>query len=210
MRSSSAARRNDKVSWNDYRTWSDEERWEIIDGEAYAMSPSPTMRHQAISRELLKQLDKYFKKKQCGVYAAPADVKLSDYDIVQPDLLVVCNQQQLKLTHVEGPPALVVEITSSVDSRDRVLKLHLYAASGVKEYWIMTPFPSSVEVLLLDHVGYRLVEVYGGNGILASPSFPGLKVRLKQVFDFPLNDEERNALRLRETAAHYRTKTKKR
>ena len=209
MPSSSTVRKNDRISWDDYQTWSDDERWEIIDGVAYSMSPSPTMRHQAISRELLKQLDKYFRKKQCGVYAAPADVKLSDYDIVQPDLLVVCDQRQLKRTHVEGPPSLVVEITSSVDNRDRVLKLHLYAAAGVKEYWIVTPFPSSVEVFLLDNGGYRLVEVYGQDGILASPSFPGLNVRLKHVFNFPLDDEERNALRLRETAARYRTKTQK-
>lgn len=204
---SSAAHKHDKITWDDYQSWPDDERWEIIDGEAYAMSPSPTPRHQDILRELMKPLDAFFKKRQCRVFTAPLDVKLSEYDIVQPDLLVVCDQRQLKRTHVEGSPALVVEITSSVDSRDRVLKLHLYAKAGVKEYWIVTPFPSSVEVFQLDGTSYRLANAYGRDAVLASPSFPGLKVRLKNIFDFPLDADERGAiLRLRERPAQYGNK----
>ncbi len=204
MPSSSAARRHEKITWDDYRSWTGDERWEIIDGEAYSMSPSPTPRHQDVLRELMKQLDSYFLKQKCRIFLAPMDLKLSDHDIVQPDILAICAPNQIKRTYIEGPPALVVEITSSSDGRDRIIKPRLYAASGVKEYWIVTPFPSSVEVFLLDGESYRLINAYGRDAILASPSFPGLKVRLKKVFDFPLDDDERGAvLKLRERPARY-------
>ena len=29
------------LTFNDYRSWADEERWGIINGEAYAMTPAP-------------------------------------------------------------------------------------------------------------------------------------------------------------------------
>ena len=35
-----------KVTRQDYLTWPDEERWEIINGEAWSMTPAPSIRHQ--------------------------------------------------------------------------------------------------------------------------------------------------------------------
>ena len=43
-------------TYADYCTWPDEERWELLDGVAYDMSPAPTRKHQGISRELMLQL----------------------------------------------------------------------------------------------------------------------------------------------------------
>lgn len=31
-------------TYGDYLTWSDDERWEIIDGEAFDMTPAPATR----------------------------------------------------------------------------------------------------------------------------------------------------------------------
>ena len=39
-------------TWDDYQTWPDDQRWEIIGGEAFNMSPAPLVRHQIVSREL--------------------------------------------------------------------------------------------------------------------------------------------------------------
>ena len=41
-----------RYTWSDYQTWPDDERWEIIGARAYAMSPSPSFRHQAVSGEI--------------------------------------------------------------------------------------------------------------------------------------------------------------
>ena len=49
---STAVRRDESFTWTDYCAWGDDERWELIDGEAFAMSPAPATRHQAILQEL--------------------------------------------------------------------------------------------------------------------------------------------------------------
>lgn len=188
--SEAAAKRKQRFTWADYSTWNDDKRWEILGGAAYLMA-SPTSRHQQISMELSRQLAIHFKGKSCRAYAAPMDVVLSEEDVVQPDLLVVCDTKQIKRTHIEGAPALVVEILSGDSAfRDKALKLNLYARSGVKEYWIITPWPSMVEVLVLQGGKYLVHHVFAKEDTLISPSFPDLQVTLRDVFDFPLEPGE--------------------
>lgn len=179
-----------RYTYADYLSWTDDKRWEIIGGDAYMMS-SPTSRHQIISMELSVRLHAFFKDKGCRVFSAPMDVVLSDEDVVQPDHLVVCNPNQIKRTHIEGPPTIVVEIVSGESgSRDRILKLPLYARARVKEYWIITPWPSSVEVLLLQGEKYLVHRVFGKDDTLVSASFPDLQIALADVFNFPLEPGE--------------------
>ena len=178
-------------TWADYVTWDDSQRWEIIRGKPYLMSPSPSSRHQIVVRELCRQMANYFHRQACTLFVSPMDVRLSDEDIVQPDLMVVCDPKQVALTHIEGPPALAVEILSSQSAtRDRLLKLDLYAEAGVKEYWIVTPWPALVEILVLDGRYFRVHKVFGKDQTLVSPTFPELKVQLGLVFDFPLEPGE--------------------
>ena len=178
-------------TWSDYQQLPDEPRVEIIAGEIFDMSPAPSMRHQSIAFELSLQLGGFFKGKPCKPFAAPVDVKLSDEDVVQPDLLVVCDRDQILETHIEGAPALVVEIFSpSTQNYDRKLKMQLYARSGVKEVWLVTPIPASIEVFLLDGETYRFVGMYQVGDAFKTPGFPELELDLEAVFDFPLEPGE--------------------
>ncbi len=198
-----AIRKAARFNWADYQTWNDNQRWEIVGGEAYLMSPSPSFQHQQANAELLRQMANHFRGKVCRVIAAPMDVVLSEEDVVQPDLLVVCDKRQIKRTHVLGPPRLVVEIVSaSSEHLDRMIKMMLYARAGVGEYWIVTPWPHMVEVLVLRDGKYVVHGVFGKNTKLTSPSFPGLAITLKHVFDFPLGPDERPPV-VRETPAPY-------
>jgi len=127
------------------------------------------------------------------------DVKLSDMDVVQPDVLVVCHPEQFKRTHIEGAPTLVIEILSdSSEQHDRGIKMRLYAVHGVPEVWLVKPYPSIVEVYRLDGRSYRLIETYVPPGNLSSPGFPKLKLKLKDIFEFPLELDEEAALAVRE------------
>jgi Uma2 family endonuclease len=178
-------------TWDDYRSWSDDERWEIIDGDAYAMSPAPGVRHQRIHAELFSQLRNRFKGRACEVLSSPIDVRLSETDVVQPDIVVVCKPEQVKRTHIEGPPALVVEILSpSTAQRDRGIKMDAYARSGVKEVWLVTPWPQCAEVFVLDGPGYRRHAAFVQTDTLKGPTFPDLGIDLAPVFDFPLEPGE--------------------
>jgi Uma2 family endonuclease len=186
-----AARQGRLYTWQDYRSWPGEERWELIGGEPIAMSPSPTDRHQLVCVGLLTEMGLCFRGNRCRLLCAPMDVKLSDLDVVQPDILVVCDPKQLRGTHIEGPPALVVEVLSpSSELHDRGRKMELYARCGVPEYWLVLPYPSGVEVLLLDHGGYRIHKLYRRPDTLASPSFPDLRIPLQDVFDVPIAPAE--------------------
>ncbi len=187
----STARKTAMHTWSDYRAWDDDLRWELIGGEAYAMSPAPTPRHQLIQLELAVQFAAYFRGKTCQVYPAPIDVKLSETDVVQPDIIVVCDPGQVKRTHIEGAPTLLVEILSpSTQAHDRLRKLPLYAASGVREVWLITPYPWLAEVYVLDGVSFRVDQVYGKSDTLQSRAFPGLKVQLATVFNYPIDPAE--------------------
>lgn len=177
-------------TWDDYRAWRDDRRWEIIGGQAFAMSPSPGLRHQIIQTKIGRRLDEFFDGKPCRAIVSPIDVKFSDTDVAQPDVLVVCRCEQIKPTHIEGPPTLVVEILSdATEQRDRGVKMRLYAAHGVPEVWLVRPFPSLIEVYRLDGKSYRLVTTYSPPDTLRSPGFPKLRLKLDDVFDFPPETE---------------------
>lgn len=182
-------------TWDNYRSWDDRRRWEIVGGEAYDMTPAPTTRHQSTLVELTSQFQTYFRGKKCKAFIAPTDVKLSDEDIVQPDLIVVCDRNKIQPTHIAGAPTLIVEILSPATAiHDRIRKMHLYAKAGVKEVWLVTPYPWLVEVFTLQGGQYRVQESYSKQDRLRSPIFPKLKIDLTKVFDFPLEPGEKIAL----------------
>ena len=185
------AYKNRRYTWSDYQQLPDDERWEIIAGEIFDMSPAPTTRHQSIVAELSFQLMGFFKGKPCKPFIAPTDLKLSDEDVVQPDLMVVCDTDQITESHVEGAPALGIEILSpSTQNHDRKRKMELFARTGVKEVLLVSPIPPAIEVFLLDGATYRFVGMYQIGDEFKSPSFPDLKLNLDEVFDFPLEPGE--------------------
>ncbi len=201
MRSAAACEK--RLTWDDYRLLPDDERWELIDGELYSMSPSPLDRHQLALGALHAIFYNYLRGKKCRPVMAPMDLKLSDENVVQPDLMVICDPKQFK-GHLEGPPTLVVEVLSpSTESKDRHRKLSLYARFGVPEYWIVSPFPPYVEILRLQNGTFVLHRAFEKGETLVSESFPGLEINLDEVFDFPLSEEESNILRFREKRAPY-------
>ena len=170
------------LTFADYSSWDDDQRWELIDGHPYAMS-SQSLLHQAVSMELSLLWGQQLAGTGCRLLAAPMDVKLSDTDVVQPDLLVVCDPEQLRPSHVEGAPSLVVEISSpSTQRHDRVRKLALYGRCGVAEYWLVTPHPFMVEVLHNQGGLFTTQRVYTERDVLRSPSFPTLALDLRELF----------------------------
>ena len=78
----------ERYSYGDYLSWPEGERWELIDGVAYAMSPAPYRGHQEIVGELYRQFANYLLDKPCRVYTAPFDVKFNaDEDDDAPTVL---------------------------------------------------------------------------------------------------------------------------
>jgi Uma2 family endonuclease len=180
-------------TYGDYLTWDDDERWELINGHPYNMSPAPLRIHQEILTMLTSLFYHFFSDKKCKVYVAPFDVRLpkgteADEEIdtvVQPDLSVICDSSKLDRRGCKGPPDLVVEILSPGSAgRDMKDKLGLYEKHGVKEYWLVYPYEQVVEIFTINPYGkYCFCERFKNNETAESPLFPGLKVDLVKVFE---------------------------
>ena len=187
------AERQTLYTWQDYQTWPDDERWEIIDGIAYAMSPAPTTRHQRLTGNIFFQLKQRLSGKGCTPFIAPTDVHLSDLDVVQPDCLVVCDPDQILDSHIEGPPDLVVEVISpSTSAKDLRQKRRLYERAGVKEYLILDPLEDYALLYRRRDRGFGEAQVFAADEHLELASLDGLEIPLAEVFETPRPVPPRN------------------
>jgi len=180
-------RENQHYTYSDYAAWDDGLRWELVDGAAYMMSPSPTWRHQELSANLSGQLYNYLKGKPCSVLNAPLDVRLNadttDDTVVQPDIIVVCDRSKLCETGCVGAPDMVIEILSPSTSRlDRTLKFNKYLQAGVREYWIVDPDTKTISVHILRD-GEYLTRVYTDADTAPVHVLEGCVINLTEVFD---------------------------
>ena len=175
-------------TYEDYITWPDDERWELIDGKAIRME-SPSRYHQKISGNLFASFHAYLVGKTCEAYAAPLDVCLyidnKKDTVVQPDILIVCDQTIMEEKRINGSPDLVVEVLSkSTQKHDKVDKLAKYEKHGVKEVWIIDPPKQEVLVYILNMWGkYNKPTIYrNSDDILQATVLTKFKISLKDIF----------------------------
>ena len=182
-----------KHTYADYLTWDDGQRWELIDGEAYCMSPAPSSAHQRVSRTLTRIIDTHLIGKRCELFAAPFDVRLSERlgvsdnyveTVVQPDLLVVCDKSKLDERGCNGAPDLIIEITSPSTSKvDLTTKFDLYEKYRVREYWIIHPAEKTLLVFKLQESGrYGTPDRYADTGIVPVSLLGDLMINLAELF----------------------------
>ncbi len=135
-------------TYQDYLNFPDDFQCEIINGQVYGMTPSPTPRRQHVSVEISRLIGNHLKEQvhTCQVFVAPLDVVIAEDQVVQPDVFIVCDRQRIERTHVSGAPEVVFEIASPATSlKDRREKMELYERSGVAEYFIVDPDAEFIE-----------------------------------------------------------------
>jgi Uma2 family endonuclease len=174
-----------RLTYADYLKTPDDERYELLNGEL-VMAAAPLLYHQYILRKLLNKMSDYIDERNLGeLYSSPADVVLSDTDVVQPDLLFVSSHRSHILTreNVRGAPDLVVEILSPATAeRDRTIKLDLYAQHGVKEYWIVDSDARTITILVRRESRFEVAGIYGEGQTLRSPTLAGFTIELDGIF----------------------------
>ena len=183
--------KKERYTFADCLTWGENERIEIINGEAVMMAP-PSRVHQEISGALFAQLYNFLEGKKCRVYAAPFAVRLFERDrdrpedvdtMVEPDLSVVCDSDKLDNHGCKGAPDLVIEILSpSTRRHDRLVKLNLYQRAGVREYWIVNPEEKAVQVFTLNDGLLLPHEDYGQTDVVKVNVLNGCFIELSKVF----------------------------
>jgi Uma2 family endonuclease len=166
-------------------------RYDILDGERIFM-PNPTRHHQIILFNVATALNNYKRQVDFGqMIVAPCDVLITRVPLRtrQPDALLISHAQLAYCTPdtdpnaLEAAPELVVEILSPSETRGlRAGKINDYCAIGVRECWVISPDPQTVEVLALTPTGANPVALYDITQTVQSAILPDLTVPVADIF----------------------------
>ena len=169
-----------RVSFADLERWPDDgRRYELYDGEVYVV-PSPLPLHQIVSARLHLALSDYVRAHGGTVLYAPLDIVLTEYDVVQPDLLLFTRDRDRLIDPrkvTRHAPDLAIEILSpGTSGNDRGRKMQLLARHGVREYWLVDPQAVTIEVYWLSGNQFALAGTAAGDQPLQSPLLPALSL----------------------------------
>ena len=180
-----ALRKEKHYTYADYLQWPDEARYELIDGEAFLMSPAPLVEHQEVAGEVFRQLANQLDGQPCRPYIAPVDVRLPRTDeadaaidtVVQPDVLVVCDPGKVDRRGVRGAPDWLLEVLSpSTAAHDQIAKRRTYERAGVREYWLVHPGDRTLTVYVLENGQYGRPEIYELKDATPIGVLPGVSI----------------------------------
>ena len=174
-----------RLTYQDYANLEGDERYELLDGELILVA-SPNRDHQTVSLRLASRMLSFVDENGLGwVFEAPFDVLFTDTDVVQPDIMFISREREHILTraNVQGAPDLIVEILSpSSSTRDWRAKRELYAAHGVREYWIIDPTNRIVSVMLLQDGVLQIEQTRTEDDTATSTVLEGFNVNLDSIF----------------------------
>jgi Uma2 family endonuclease len=173
-----------KYTYNDYIKLPDEERWELINGAPYNITPAPSINHQNAAGTFYSNLKQKLQGSPCKPFIAPADVVLSEFDVVQPDVFVVCDEKKITDANIQGTPDLIVEVLSpSTALKDKREKKVLYEKYGVKEYIVIDPIEFYIERFVLKEGMYGEPELLGPQDVLMLHCLENVDIPLWEVFE---------------------------
>jgi Uma2 family endonuclease len=177
--------KEENLTYDDYASFDDEQRYELVDGKLELMSPAPSTLHQAISFEIQKRIALTCEN-EVLIFNAPIDVILSQKEVRQPDLVILRTTQLHLLSKrgIEGAPDVVVEILSpSTTKRDKLVKMKSYARHGIPEYWIVDPLSGVLELFSLSNDKYELTNVFTESDPVISNILPCVSFSMQEIMD---------------------------
>ena len=139
----------------------EDDRTELIDGIVTRMKP-PGPFHSSDTSRLVEVLPGIFRGR--AIVRIQDPIHLREGDDPQPDaVLCTYREDRYKGRHPEPEDILlIVEISDSSLGFDRGAKLALYAATGIREYWILNVQARTLEVYhapVADSVGHRYASM---------------------------------------------------
>jgi Uma2 family endonuclease len=164
-------------------------RYEIVDGELL-MSSQPSYAHQRVCVNLAVLFDEWSTVTKAGEVNLAPGVIFSESDAVAPDVIWISWQRLAEARrpndgHLYAPPELVVEVLSpgtSNEERDREVKLKLYSARGIDEYWIVDWRNQTIAIYRRQGPALAHAVTLASADQLTSPLFPGCSRQVSSVF----------------------------
>jgi Uma2 family endonuclease len=181
----------EKVRWTtaDLELFPDNgNRYEIIDGELF-VTRAPHWKHQKTCVRISTALDNWSQSTSLGEVVTAPGVIFGDNDNVIPDVVWISKERLASLLdeagHLTAAPELVVEVLSAGienERRDRELKLKLYSARGVREYWIVDWNKQQIEVYRREQGILKLAATLFRDDELRSPILPDFTCAIACLF----------------------------
>lgn len=179
-----------RLTWREYLALPETgTRQELIGGVLRAMAGAGAL-HQRVVLEVGRQLANQLFGKPCQLYPAPFDVRLpqageaegEEQNVVQPDLLIVCDPSKVGPRSLRGAPDFVLEVISPGSIRhDLIRKRRLYEQSGVREYWAYEPEGVLLYRFSAGPDGAWIAEIVAGTGTQTLSALPELAVDFDSV-----------------------------
>ena len=177
-------------TYQDYLTFPDEPRCELIDGVVYMMA-TPTEAHQRTLGNLNFTFGGFLRGRRCQVYLAPFDVRIplfgekadDAFNVVQPDVMVYCNPKGVDKKGGVTAPELVIEVLSpATATTDKVRKFQLYEKAGMWEYRIVDTTKERVEVFRRKNEKFVRHGVYNKGDTLTCSLWDDFEMSVADVF----------------------------
>ncbi len=147
-------------------------RREVIEGRLI-VTPSPISKHQKAIYQLVLLLERH-RPDEFEVMIAPLDWRTSGGDSLQPDLMVIREEDYNPDGFQLETPLLVIEVLSpSTRIYDQGDKRSAYEALGVNGYWIVDPAAPGITALQLRDGAYvEIGQAVGSQTFEASYPYP--------------------------------------
>ena len=120
------------------------------------------------------------------ILVAPEIYFVTDQEVIVPDLAGWRNERMPRIPEghrFEVVPDWVCEIlSSSTASKDREIKMPLYAHYGVGHAWLVDPKRRTLQAFELDSGAWALLAEASGDDIIAMPPFEALSLALSHLW----------------------------
>jgi Uma2 family endonuclease len=164
-------------------------RYEIVDGELL-VTRAPHWKHQKAGGRIYGALDDWSLETKLGETSFGPGLIFTDADNVIPDVVWISRELLAaglnEAGHLLVAPELIVEVLSSgVENtrRDKDLKLRLYSARGVREYWIIDWLEQRVELYRREMAMLSLAVTLLPGDDVTSPLLPGFTYPVARLFE---------------------------
>ncbi|TGM95950.1 Uma2 family endonuclease [Leptospira dzoumogneensis] len=138
-----------RVDLESYKNLEDDGfRYDMVEGVLY-VAPSPFYKHNSVQGDFIFSLRTFLKNDPLVKIISDVDVFFPDGgDVLRPDIsLLLPDNSADTRKWIEGVPDLIAEVLSfSTKTADLGRKANRYLKLGVKEYWVLDPDSSRVEI----------------------------------------------------------------
>lgn len=166
----------DVVALQDCGVVSEDERFELIEGEIVPMAAMKSAPHEDLKRRLARALIVTLPS-DLGVFVETS-IAFEERTYLEPDIAVFPGD--LSTWDARGADMLlVVEVSTSSIAFDTTLKAGLYARFGVREYWVVDAVRRTIRVHRAPGPGgYADVEEYEAHDAVPALLLPDVTIRL--------------------------------